>query len=429
MIFEEAASVDRQDGTVTTGLPYPLVMGPGGMGAGPRAARVHRRGALVAATALPAVVALATLAYGGGCSSNGTADAPSDAGPDTAVGVTVDPPPADAGPQGCDADKADDGMWRHLRCAGLYDDFDAKHVAPGVRPYKPALEHWSDGAAKQRWLSLPAGTQIDTSNVDEWVFPNGTKAFKEFRLDGKRVETRLYEKGSDGQWRHASFLWNADETDAVRDDNGVKIPRGGPDVPPYQIPTPNECNDCHIGRTDRLLGVEAVQLGLSGAEGVTLATLVADGLVTVPPASTSLALPEDATGKAVSALGFLHANCGHCHNRASAANGEKSRVYTLTRASDLLSPDGGVATVTALDAYTSTVGHATTFAIPDAGGATFLVIKAGDPASSLVSYLSGRRVPATGTPNEKEQMPPIVTRIVDTDGHAALDAWIAALPP
>ena len=97
----------------------------------------------------------------------------------------------------------------------------------------------------------------------------------------------------------------------------------------------------------------------------------------------------------------------------------------------MLGADGGAdgGAVDTLDAYTTTVGKTTTFEIPDGGGATFLIIKASDPTASRASYLSGRRVAANGNPNEKDQMPPIVTRLVDTNGHALLDTWIAALPP
>ena len=330
---------------------------------------------------------------------------------------------------GCAADLSE-GTFKHLSCAGLYTDFAAKRVDPALRSYKPALELWSDGAEKQRFIFLPPGTKIDTSNIDEWVFPNGTKVWKEFRLAGKRVETRLYEKATDGTWRHASYRWADDESDALRSDSGEKVSRGV-DVPPYEIPSANQCNDCHVGRKDKLLGFEAVSLGLPGAAGVTLATLVAEGLLTAPPASSAIAFPEDATGKAAAALAWMHVSCGPCHNRSSSANGEKSRVYTLGHASELLVQDGGGATVAveALDAYVSTVAHASSVEIPDGGGATFFMIRAADPGASLVSYLSGRRVPAASNPTEKEQMPPIVTRLVDTKGHALLDAWISALPP
>jgi hypothetical protein len=388
----------------------------------------HRRWGL--GRCLPAAFALVAvaLAYGGCAAPDESPTAPAvDGGMEATAPPDVDVP--DAAPQGCAADRAEDGMWQHLSCAGLYTDFAAKVVDPSLRPYKPGLELWSDGAAKQRWLALPAGTKIDTSNVDEWVFPNGTRAWKEFKVDGKRVETRLYEKGVTGTWRHATFVWNADESEAVRTTVGVKVARGGVDVPPYEIPNDNQCNACHAGRKDKLLGLEAVSLGLPGAEGLALSTLVADGIVTTPPSSTSLVFPEDATGKAAAALAWVHMSCGPCHNRSADANAVQSNVFLLTRASALLGADGGAVTVAGLDAFTTTVGKTTMTDIPDGGGATFSIIKAGDPSASLASYLSGRRVGPTGSPNEKEQMPPIVTRLVDANGHALFDAWISALPP
>ena len=372
------------------------------------------------------ITTAAALPFAGCGSDDGGASSAPDAG-------TEAPPERDADlgdtARGCDADRSSDGMWQHLSCAGLYEDIAAKRLDPALRSYKPALELWSDGADKHRWIFLPSGAKIDTSSMDDWVFPNGTRVWKEFLVDKKRIETRLYEKAIDGTWRHASFRWTDDESDAVRTDNGEKIARGGADVPPYEIPSANQCNDCHGGRKDKLLGVEAVSLGLPGAEGLTLATLVSDGLLSAPPSSTTLAFPEDGTGSAAAALAWMHVSCGPCHNRSSSASAENSRIYMLTRASQLLDPDGGGVTVPSLDAYVSTVGRTTTVEIPDGGGATFSVIKAGSPSASLVSYLSGRRVGPAGNPNVKEQMPPIVTRLVDTKGHALLDAWIGALPP
>lgn len=361
-----------------------------------------------------------------GCGSD---DGPADTDGGSEAATTTDAAPPDASrPLGCAADLSE-GTFEHLSCAGFYANFAAKRVDPALRSYKPALELWADGAEKQRFIFLPPGTKIDTSNIDEWVFPNGTKVWKEIRLGDKRIETRLYEKGADGTWRHAAYRWAADESDAVRTEGGEKIARGGPDVPPYEIPSPNQCNDCHGGRKDKLLGFEAVSLGMPGAEGLTLASLVSLGLLTAPPSSTAIAFPEDTTGKAAAALAWMHVSCGPCHNRSSSASGEKSRVYTLAHASELLAKDGGGVTVEALDAYLSTVGKPTSVEVPDGGGATFSMIKAADPSASLVSYLSGRRVAAGGSPTEKEQMPPIVTRLVDTKGHASLDAWISALPP
>jgi hypothetical protein len=287
------------------------------------------------------------------CSSSSHADAPDaavDAGPDVALPDTA-PLPDDAAPDApsattCDQDLASDGLWGHLRCTGLYSDFAAKTVDPANAPYAPALQLWSDGAEKQRWLYLPPGQKIDTSGVDEWVFPNGTKVWKEFKVDGKRVETRLYFKGTDGEWRHTTYVWSADDSDAVRKDGGQAVPRADGGAP-YQIPNAVECNDCHAGRKDKLLGVEPGNLALPGAQGI------------------------------------------------------KKKKKTTEKQSYLVEPD--------------------------AGGATYFILKRGDPSASLVSVLSGRRVAPTDPPNTY-QMPPIVTRLVDTKGHQLLDDWITLMP-
>src|SRR6476661_6140131 len=83
----------------------------------------------------------------------------------------------------------------------------------------------------------------------------------------------------------------------------------------YHIPTGDECEKCHRGRSEHILGFEQVELGLPGASGITLADLVSQGRLSVPPATTALAIGDDGTGAAAPALGWLHANCGiTCHN-------------------------------------------------------------------------------------------------------------------
>ena len=90
---------------------------------------------------------------------------------------------------------------KRLTETGLFADAARESLAPGVMAYAPRFQLWSDGAEKRRWLWLPPGTRIDTSDMDSWVFPVGTKFWKEFTRDGVRVETRLLEKlgpGDDG---------------------------------------------------------------------------------------------------------------------------------------------------------------------------------------------------------------------------------------
>lgn len=95
----------------------------------------------------------------------------------------------------------------HLRDTGI--------TAPGVVPFSPQYPLWSDGAEKRRWLWLPPGRFIDGSKPDAWQFPPGTRLWKEFAHDGHAVETRFIERLADGSWRYATYVWNADGSDAL----------------------------------------------------------------------------------------------------------------------------------------------------------------------------------------------------------------------
>lgn len=340
--------------------------------------------------------------------------------PDAGVdGGDTKPVPAEDAGLDCTADQAADGVFKHLECTGLFASFADKTVAADALPYKPALEFWSDGAAKQRWLALPAGTTIDVSSFDEWKFPVGTRVWKEFKLGGKRIETRFYTKLPDHSWKHATYRWTDDESSAVRKDIGEKIPGLGPDGGVYEVPDTNACNDCHNGRTDQLLGIEAVNLGLPGATGLTLDALAAGGYLSAAPPKTTLALPGDATAQA--ALGFLHTNCGACHNDNSNALA-RSRAHLLILASELTGTEAVTDLQLYKQAYCQDARQSETDATP------YKYLRGGSPTRSLASVLSGFRVPTDQDPDDR-QMPPIVTRAVDVTGHAALDAWIATLPP
>ena len=60
--------------------------------------------------------------------------------------------------------------------------------------FTPQFELWSDQADKSRWVYVPECDAIDTSDMDDWSLPVGTRLWKEFVVDGKRVETRLLER-------------------------------------------------------------------------------------------------------------------------------------------------------------------------------------------------------------------------------------------
>jgi hypothetical protein len=360
------------------------------------------------------------------CSDDDLSAAPADGGSEAST-PQPEAGPGDAG--GCAADLDLDGVYKHLECSGLYSSFTAKTVATDVREYKPGVEFWSDGAQKQRWIHLPAGSKIDISDFDEWTFPNGTKVWKEFKVGGKRIETRFYMKKADGTWSHTSYRWNADETDAVRNDAGESIPGLGPNGVPYEVPNTGQCDECHMGRKDQMLGFEAVSLGLATATGLTLEKLASEGWLSKAPPKTQLAFPNGSApdpSKAPAAVGWVHANCGACHNENENA-AATFRAHFRVRATDLAPIDGGTPRkVEDLDVYTQGYCKDAFRNEPDAGP-RYKYIRGGSPSRSLMSVLAHGRVKPDQLPSSGVQMPPIVTRAPDEVGVKKLDDWILTL--
>ncbi len=306
----------------------------------------------------------------------------------------------------------------HLRCTGLYDLWSKKRIAPSVREYSPAIPLWSDGASKRRWVMLPPGTKIDTTNMDEWIFPVGTKFWKEFAFADKVVETRLFTKIASATWQHTTYRWSDDQSMATRTDEGAWDGADGGDASAYEIPGSAHCDQCHQGRTDKILGFEAIGLGLPDATGITLANLVSEGLLTAPPAVTSLAIADDGTTVSAPAMGWLHANCGTtCHNENPAALCAFQGMHFRLGFAELTDV---TKTGKDYDAYKTTVNKAASV-----GAAPKIRIKPQDPAGSAVHYFIARR----NVSILNDQMPPIDSHVIDPSGVSKIDTWITAIPP
>ena len=311
----------------------------------------------------------------------------------------------------------DTGLPTDVFCTGLYVNRDPAQVVSRVMPYTPGVTLWSDGAEKHRYLLLPPGTQIDTSNMDAWKFPVDTKVWKEFKLDGALVETRILWKRSDTTWELGTYIWDADGKTATLSTSAPKgtfLPSG------YEIPTQKDCDKCHHGGSDKVLGVEAAALSLPTAAGATLTVLAQKNLLSTPPAVTTATLPEDATGKAALAMGYLHANCGMpCHSTRGL--GDETKLVMRLRADELMPPGGGPPiAATATDLYKATVKQLpTTASVAQQFPGDFRVTPGAHDKSVvwLVSHLRG-----------KYQMPPLVSHKVDDVGTQLLADWIDALP-
>jgi mono/diheme cytochrome c family protein len=307
---------------------------------------------------------------------------------------------------------------RYLSQTGLYADLPSQTFAADLLAFEPRYKLWSDGATKRRFVRLPPGATIDTSDMEHWVLPVGAKLWKEFRApDGTLLETRLIEHvaaaGDDASdWWMGAFLWRPDGSDAVF------VAAGAADVNGtlHDVPTADNCRTCHQGEPGHALGFSALQLfgdGIAEGDdlhGVRLADLAAAGRLShPPPADASYLVPGDATTRA--ALGYLHANCGNCHNPRGVARPDVDMTLRL---------DLQAATPEDTTIYRNTVG-VPLYRFSQPGVDTRVV--PGDPAhSALVVRMSTR---ATGL---GRQMPPLATEVVDDAGVSAVSAWIAALP-
>ncbi len=337
----------------------------------------------------------------GGDAGAGAADAAGDAN-DAAVG--------DGGCQIGPAGEAID-----LRCAGLYSDWAAKTVAPGAIEYDPGLHLWSDGAVKTRWIDLPSDGSadggripIDTSDMDEWTFPVGTKFWKEFVLGGRRIETRLLWKQTTSTWYRTTYQWAADESSATEQTGGALDADGNG----YEIPTQGACDTCHNGRMDGVLGFEAVSLSSPGATPLTLGRLATLRWITDAP-DAALVIPGNAVD--VAALGYLHANCGiSCHNAGwgqANSTGFHMRLDVAT-----------LATVQATDTWTTGVNQPTRF-FEEPGQLATLRFAPYDAGASCAYYRPSHRDGLDGTAGGT-QMPPVDTHKVDEAGVALIAQWI-----
>jgi len=303
---------------------------------------------------------------------------------------------------------AADGAPDDLRCTGLYADVATKTRSPRVRAFAPAVSFWSDGADKERFIELPDGAVIDTSSMDEWRFPVGTKVWKEFKVAGRLVETRFFHKVRADRWVQAAYVWALDQHSAAKVD-GADLDVGGAS---YRVPRTSECNDCHRGRRDKLLGFDAVSLAQPSATGLTLDALAREGRLSAPPVVTSVIIADDATGRSAAALAWLHVSCGaSCHTGTSLGTGYGTGLVLRLGWDEIVSRPPAEWQI-----LRSTVGVASR--TPRWSGAPR--VAPGDPDASVLYRLVSQRGP--------EQMPPIATNQIDQAGTAAVAAWISALP-
>src|SRR5205823_4887334 len=197
--------------------------------------------------------------------------------------------------------------------------------------------------------------------MDYWVFPQGTKIWKEFTRDGVRIETRFIWKVGPGNtfldWYYMPYQWNATNDDTMAVPQGVMDANGTM----HDIPSRQDCRTCHENLDPtRILGFGALQLDKQAATGeLALDDVIAMGWLTAPPAGTTPRYPlPSSTGKEPAALGYMHANCGHCHNPTSHVF--KDNMVTMV----LRETVGTLGSVDTTPPYLTAVGQPTTTGLP-----------------------------------------------------------------
>jgi hypothetical protein len=232
--------------------------------------------------------------------------------------------------------------------------------------------------------------------------------WKTFSVEGQRVETRLIHRYGPGpaDWLFATYGWDAsrpnDPSAAVAVLHGQPRTNGTN----HDIPDPSACTACHGKLPDKPLGFSAFQLSHSG-DGLNMARLSNWGWLSVP-APQGFEPPGTPVQRA--ALGYLHGNCGGCHN----SHGEFPRDNPM-KLRLLVEQTQYEQT----DSVLTTIGVATLNENPDLHGKPRIAPQA---ASDSAIYLRM-------TNRDDYPMPPLGTKLADTEGGvAAVLAWIDSIP-
>jgi hypothetical protein len=320
---------------------------------------------------------------------------------------------------GADAPAVD--VPEKLSDTGLYLDISRDLVDAWNLPFEPQYPLWTDGAAKSRWIRIPDGTTIDARDTDVWKFPVGTKFWKEFSFNGKKVETRMIWRATQDQWIFVSYVWNDEQTEAfLAPAAGIKRHTVIAPGVSHSIPSRADCGSCHESGPSPILGFTALQLSDDRDPMAPHAQPLKPGMVTLRTLDTFRLLSprrrdlivdppriHAATEVERASLGYLSANCGHCHN----GRGRLATLgMTLTHAArpQLDGSEPAVSTI---------VGVTGSYAVPGAPEAASRRVAKRWPEQSAIVYRMSSRKPSS-------QMPPLGTAMVDTEAVALIERWI-----
>jgi uncharacterized repeat protein (TIGR03806 family) len=292
-----------------------------------------------------------------------------------------------------------------------------------VVPYSLNTPLFTDYAEKSRFVRLPSGKSVNYQKEGVLNFPEGTAIVKtfyysaDFRNPGINkniIETRVLIKEQEA-WKALSYVWNEDQTDAIReiagDEKQVQFidQKGIAQKVRYVIPNQNQCKGCH-NSNDQLMpiGPSVSQLNgnLNYPTGIEnqLKYWNKHGMIQNLPSFA--AIPKTAVWNDplsgdlnARARAYLAINCAHCHRREGPA--QTSGLYLTESETD----------ITALGINKPPV------AAGQGSGGRLVDIHAGDANASILWY-------RMQTNNPGERMPELGRSLAHQEGIALIKEWI-----
>lgn len=262
---------------------------------------------------------------------------------------------------------------------------------------------WSDGADKERFISLPESGQIEIDEQGDFHFPVGTILVKNFRLHDELIETRLMLNQEGTGWSGYSYAWDDDGEDATLLETSEDKAFGGQI---WHYPSRAECSQCHTSAAGFSLGLEVLQLnrvdpntGRNQLEWFAEQNLFAEDLSSqhrelMLPSSKDLSQSLDTRARS-----FLHSNCSYCHRPGGTSQSGMDLQFST------------------LPVFWNACGVEPIQG--DLGVASALLLAPGEPERSLI----WQRIAA----NDEASMPPLGRNHVDMESADLIRDWIDGL--
>ena len=294
----------------------------------------------------------------------------------------------------------------------------------GVTKYELSTPLFTDYAVKDRFIALPKGTSLKYMPSGDIEYPDETIIIKNFAYNNEAhekimIETRLLVKDpADSEWKVMNYLWNKEQTDAIKHLVGAKLPitllddKDNKISTVYVVPNTNDCKRCHIneGKLTPIGPDKARNLNfvLAGQANNQLQQWVSIGILSGLSDTTEVAvLPDWKDDKHFSldqrARAYLDMNCAHCHTKGGDAfNTGLFLDYEQTDKNHLGIMKSPVS-----------AGNG-------AGGLNYDIVP-GDAAHSIVAYRMNSTQPNVA-------MPELARTIIDKEGVQLIKDWINRMP-